>query len=57
MCPLQRPTPPKSNPNALAADADHRAKLQRLRQALADGTYRPQIHQIAARLIASGDLG
>jgi anti-sigma28 factor (negative regulator of flagellin synthesis) len=60
MCPLQRPAPLKNNTHGMAAADDatatHRAKLERLRQALSNGTYRPQAQLIAARLLTSGDL-
>lgn len=59
MCPLQRPAPPKNSNTGVTADdvtAAHRAKLERLRRALANGTYRPQAQQIAARMLTSGDL-
>ncbi len=53
MCPLQRPAPLKNNNGV--SDA-HLAKLERLRRALSNGTYRPQAQLIAARMLTSGDL-
>ena len=60
MCPLQRSSqPPTETPRLERADEDraHRQRLEQLRRALRDGSYRPSAQRIASRLLASGDLG
>lgn len=57
MCPLQRPSlNDETRLEREEADDAHRARLEQLRRALRDGTYRPSAQKIAARMLASGDL-